>query len=174
MTFDPTVPKPARESEAIMTQMVLPPDTNALHSAFGGRVMEWIDIAAAIAAQRHCRTPVVTASMDEVHFHAPIQLGWTAALKARVLATFSSSLEVGVTVTAENPFSGESRLTTTALLTFVAQNVDGSKGRVPPLLLETEAERITFEEAKARRAARLSRKRTTDSTWLRVLDLPPG
>ena len=133
--------------------------------------MEWIDIAAAIAAQRHCRTPVVTASMDEVHFHAPIQLGWTAALKARVLAAFNSSIEVGVTVTAENPFSGESFLTTTALLTFVALNPDGSRGKVPPLLLETEEERTTFAEAQARRASRLSRK-DQGGAWQRVLQSP--
>jgi acyl-CoA hydrolase len=151
-----------------MTQMVLPPDTNALQSAFGGRVMEWIDIAAGIAAQRHCRSPVVTASMDEVSFHAPIQLGWTAALKARVLAAFNSSLEVGVTVTAENPFSGESQITTTALLTMVALKQDGTRGVVPPLLLETEAERLTFAEAQARRAERLARRHEQTAAWQRV------
>src|SRR3954463_1200085 len=97
--------KPARESEVVMTHMILPSDANPLNAAFGGRVMEWIDICAGIAAQRHCRHIVVTASMDDLHFHAPVQVGWTVTLRARVLATFHSSMEVGVTVTAENPFT---------------------------------------------------------------------
>ena len=170
-TPEPLAPKSPRESEVVMTQMVLPPDTNALQSAFGGRVMEWIDIAAAIAAQRHCRSTVVTASIDEVHFHAPIQLGWTALLKARVLAAFGSSLEIGVSVTAENPFSGDRRLTTTALLTFVALGQDGKRGRVPPLLLESEEEQRAFEAAKERRAVRLEHKKSTGSSaaWVSLL-----
>lgn len=168
---EPLAPKSPRDSEVIMTQMVLPPDTNALQSAFGGRVMEWIDIAAAIAAQRHCRSTVVTASMDEVHFHAPIQLGWTALLKARVLAAFSSSLEIGVSVMAENPFNGERRLTTTALLTFVALGQDGKRGRVPPLLLESDEEKQAFEEATERRAVRLEHRKSTGSSaaWVSLL-----
>lgn len=164
-------PKPPRESEVVMTQMILPQDTNALSSAFGGRVMEWIDIAGAISAQRHCRLPVVTASMDELHFHASIQLGWNVTLRARVLAAFRTSLEVGVKVTAENPYSGVHTLTTSALMTFVALSSDGARAEVPPLLLETDAERRTFAEAKARRAERLGR-RDKRNDWQRVFERP--
>jgi acyl-CoA hydrolase len=158
-------PKSPRESEAVMTQMILPPDANPLNAAFGGKVMEWIDVCGGIAAQRHCRQVVVTASMDDVHFHAPIMVGWIVTLRARVLAAFNTSMEVGVVVTAENPFSGESSLTTSALLTFVAKGLDGRKVRVPPLLLESEAERLAFQQAHARRDNRLARKSQVESWW---------
>jgi len=151
-------PKSPRESEVTMTQMILPPDANPLNAAFGGKVMEWIDICGGIAAQRHCRQVVVTASMDDLHFHAPIRVGWIVNLRARVLAAFNTSMEVGVIVSAENPFEGCRRLTTSALLTFVALSVTGEKVRVPPLLLETEEDRIAFQEAQLRRAQRLKRK----------------
>jgi acyl-CoA hydrolase len=152
-----------------MTQMILPQDTNTLASAFGGRVMEWIDIAGAIAAQRHCRRPVVTASMDELHFHGSVPLGWNVTLRARVLAAFRTSLEVGVMVHAENPFTGQQQLTTSALMTFVAHSAGGVRAEVPPLLLETDAERRTFEEAQARRAERLAR-RSQLNDWQRVFE----
>ncbi len=160
-------PKSPRESEAVMTQIILPPYTNPLNAAFGGKVMEWIDVCGGIAAQRHCRQVVVTASMDDLHFHAPILAGWIVTLHARVLAVFNTSMEVGVIVTAENPFSGESSLATSALLTFVAKALDGRKVRVPPLLLESEAERLAFQEAHARRDERLARKSQTEG-WRRL------
>lgn len=162
-------PKSPRESETVMTQMILPPDANPLNAAFGGRVMEWVDICGGIAAQRHCREVVVTASMDELHFHAPIRVGWIVTLRARVLAAFHTSMEVGVTVNAENPFSGERRLTTSALLTFVALARDGSKVPVPPLLLETEQDRVAFQEANLRRGERLRRRDQADR-WHRFFD----
>jgi acyl-CoA hydrolase len=165
---EPLPPKPARESEVIMTQMILPPDANPLNAAFGGKVMEWIDICGGIAAQRHCRQVVVTASMDDLHFHAPILVGWIVTLHARVLAAFRTSMEVGVTVTAENPLTGAKQLTTSALLTFVALAKDGTKVPVPPLLLETDAERLAFKEAHARRDDRLARK-DQGNEWLNVL-----
>lgn len=151
-----------------MTQMILPSDANPLNAAFGGKVMEWIDICGGIAAQRHCRQVVVTASMDELHFHAPIRVGWIVMLRARVLAAFRTSMEVGVTATVENPLTGGKQLTTSALLTFVALAADGAKVPVPPLLLESEAERRAFQEAHARREERLSRKEQTPA-WMSVL-----
>jgi acyl-CoA hydrolase len=160
-------PKSPRESEVVMTQMILPPDANPLNAAFGGRVMEWIDVCGGIAAQRHCRQVVVTASMDDVHFHAPIRVGWIVTLRSRVLAAFHTSMEVGVTVSAENPFSGETTLTTSALLTFVALGPDGSKTRVPPPLLESEEERLAFQDAHVRRAERLARKNQSEG-WRRL------
>lgn len=156
------------ESATEMVQIVLPSDANALGAAFGGSVMGWIDICAAVAAQRHSRQLVVTASMDDLHFHAPIKVGWTVTLKARVVAAFRSSMEVGVTVHAENIQTGERTLTTSALLTFVALDKDGKKLPVPPLALETPEEKQAAEEAQARRAERLARK-DQGMTWL---DLP--
>jgi len=161
-------PKSPSESIAVMTQMILPSDANPLNAAFGGRVLEWIDVCAGIAAGRHCRHAVVTASMDDLHFHAPIGVGWVVTLRARVLAVFRSSMEVGVRVTAENPLIGQEQLTTTALLTFVALDPDGSRAEVPPLLLETPEERAACEAAHARRQHRLSRKANV-ADWQRLL-----
>jgi len=160
--------KSPRESEVTMTQMILPSDTNAVNSAFGGKVMEWIDICAAVAAQRHCRQVVVTASMDDLHFHAPIRVGWTVTLHSRVIAAFRTSMEVGVTVVAENPLTGERHIATSALLTFVAINAEGKRMPVPPLKLETEQEREAFREAEQRRQERLSRKQTSLS-WQQLI-----
>jgi len=160
--------KPPRDSEVVTTQMILPPDANPLNAAFGGKVMEWIDVCGGIAAQRHCRQVVVTASMDSLHFHAPIRVGWIVTLRARVLAAFHTSMEVGVTVTAENPLSGTKQLTTSALLTFVALESDGTRAPVPPLLLETEAEKVAFAHAHQRRADRLARK-DVGQEWIAVM-----
>ncbi len=135
-------PRAGSESVVEMTQLLLPGDANALGAAFGGSVMGWIDIAAAVSAQRHARQQVVTASMDELHFHAPIKIGFQVILRARVMAAFRSSMEVGVTVHAEDPLTGERELTTSALLTFVALDRAGSKLPVPPLLQASDDERL--------------------------------
>ena len=161
-------PKSPRASEVVMTQMILPPDANPLNAAFGGKVMEWIDVCGGISAQRHCRQVVVTASMDDLHFHVPIKVGWIVTRPARVLAAFHTSMEVGVTVMAENPLSGERQLATSALLTFVALAQDGKKQPVPPLKLSTAAERRAFKEAHARREERLARK-DQGKEWIGVL-----
>ncbi len=164
---------PRRGSDSVvdMTQLLLPGDANALGAAFGGSVMGWIDICAAVSAQRHARQQVVTASMDDLHFHAPIKIGFQVILRARVVAAFTSSMEIGVTVHAENPLTGERQLTTSALLTFVALDQDGKKLPVPPLLCETELERKASAEATARRSERLARsKDQTGSTWFKLLE----
>lgn len=162
-------PKSPSESVAVMTQMILPSDANPLNAAFGGRVLESIDICGAIAAGRHCRHAVVTASMDDLHFHASIRVGWVVTLRARVLAAFRSSMEVGIRVSAENPLTGEHHLTTTALVTFVALEADGTRAQVPPLRLDTADERAAFEAAHARRRERLERKGSV-LEWQRLLD----
>ncbi len=164
-------PKSPRDSEVVMTQMILPSDANPLNAAFGGRVMEWIDICGAIAAQRHCRQNVVTASMDDLHFHAGVRVGWIVILRARLIAAFHTSMEVGVTVTSEDPLTGEHHLTTSALLTFVALDPDGKKVPVPPLLLDTDEERNAQAGAKRRRTERLSRKDVA-STWQALVGTP--
>ena len=160
--------KSPRESEVVMTQLILPSDANNLNSAFGGKVMEWIDICGAVAAQRHCRQVVVTASIDDLHFHSPIRVGWIAQLRARVLAAFRTSMEVGVTVHAENPLTGERSLTTSALMTFVAINQERGRVQVPPLQLETEVERVAAQEAEERRTQRMARRKEAPA-WLRVM-----
>lgn len=165
-------PKSPADSECVMTQMILPQDANPANAAFGGKVMEWIDICGAVAAQRHCRQIVVTASMDDLHFHAPIRVGWIVTLRSRVIATFRTSMEVGVTVTAENPLTGEHSLTTSALLTFVGLSHQGERQPVPPLLLTTEPERLAFREAEVRRSERLTRKKT-HSSWQDLLPSSP-
>jgi acyl-CoA hydrolase len=155
---------------AEMTQLLLPGDANALNAAFGGSVMGWIDICAAVAAQRHCRQNVVTASMDDLHFHVPIRVGYIVNLKARVIAAFNTSMEIGVTVHAENPLTGESVLATSALLTFVALDSNGKRLPVPPLVLENEAEKKAAEEAQLRRSERLARKGQGNS-WMQLIDV---
>ena len=165
---DALAPKHAADSVTDMVQIVRPPDANALETAFGGTVMGWIDICAAVAAQRHSRQSAVTASMDALHFHAPIRIGWVVNVRARVIAAFHSSMEIGVTVHAENPRTGERRLATSALLTFVALDSEGRKLPVPPLVLETETEKQAAAEATQRRAERLARK-DQGKSWLAVV-----
>lgn len=158
--------KSARESITEMTEFVLPSDGNVLGTAFGGKVMQWIDICAAIAAQRHCRQVVVTASMDELHFHAPIRVGMIASLRARVNAVFHRSLEIGVEVYSENPLTGERVHCCSALLTFAALAENGRSTTVPmpALLAEGPLDEELKEGAKLRREQRLaSRKRSRQS-----------
>jgi len=157
----PLEPKAAAESVTEMTEIVLPSDGNALGTAFGGKVMQWIDVCAAVAAMRHCRKVVVTASMDELHFHAPIRVGEVVHLKARVNAAFRHSLEIGVEVYSEQPITGERHHTCSALLTFAALDGEGRPSAVPPLLLETEDDRLRQEEAAQRREQRLQNRRRT-------------
>ena len=164
-----TTPRRGSDSVVEMTQLLLPGDANALGAAFGGSVMGWIDICAAVSAQRHSHQNVVTASMDDLHFHAPIKVGFQVILRARVVAAFKTSMEIGVTVHSENPLTGERQLTTSALLTFVALDAQGKKLPVPPLSVESEVERLAAEEAAARRTERLSKK-DKGGAWLRLLE----
>ena len=148
----------SKASEVIMTQLVLPTHTNALGTVFGGTVMSWIDIAAAIAAQRHSQKDVVTASIDELHFLAPIYQGWVVNLKAGVNFVSKSSMEVGVRVESENPKTGERFHTASAYLTFVCLGSNGKPTTVPPLALKTDDEKRRFRDAQIRREGRLQRR----------------
>lgn len=145
-------------SRVIMTQLVLPSHTNALDSVFGGTIMSWIDICAAIAAQRHCGSSVVTASMDELHFIAPVYKGWVVNLKSSVNFVATTSMEVGVRVDAENPRTGETFHTASAYATFVALGSDGKPTPVPGLVLKSEDDKRRFEAAKFRREERIRRR----------------
>jgi acyl-CoA hydrolase len=151
-------PKPACRSYTEMTEIVLPSHTNPLGTAFGGQVMAWIDICAGIAAQRHARQVVVTASMDDLHFKAPIYKGEVVVLKAQVNRSFHTSMEVGVRVEAENPLTGERRHCSSAYLTFVALDAAGNRVPIPPLVPETDDEKRRYDEAAERRRYRLERR----------------
>lgn len=138
-----------------MTQLVLPSHINAMGSIFGGTIMSWIDICAAIAAQRHSNKQVVTASIDGLNFVAPVYVGWVVNLKASVNFTARTSMEVGVRVDAENPQTGEWFHTASAYTTFVALDSRSKPTLVPGLRLETDDEKRRFEAAKHRRELRL-------------------
>ncbi len=142
-------------SRVEMTQLVLPEHTNALGTIFGGQIMAWIDIAAAIASFRHCRMSCVTASMDALSFLSPVRLGDIVVIRANVNFTSKTSLEVGVKVMSENPLTGEENHTSSAYLTFVALGADGKPTPVPTVVPETEKEKIWFAEGQERRAQRL-------------------
>ena len=141
-----------------MTEMVLPQHTNALGSVFGGTVMCWVDIAAATCALRHCSKQVVTASVDALHFLAPIRLGWIVTIQASVNFVGGTSCEIGVKIISENPISGETFHTASAYLTFVALDSHNRPTSIPPLLLETDEERRRNSAAQIRRANRLKLK----------------
>lgn len=150
--------KPVSASQVTMTQLVLPSHTNAMGSVFGGTIMSWIDIAAAIAAQRHSNKEVVTASIDKLDFVAPVYIGWVVNLKASVNFTSRTSMEVGIRVEAENPKTGEMFHTASAYTTFVALGSNGKPTQIPELELESDADRRRFEAAKVRRQVRLEQK----------------
>lgn len=143
------------ESQVVMTEMVLPTHTNALGSIFGGTVMSWIDIAAAICAQRHSRKQVVTAHIDGLKFFAPVYKGWVVNLKASVNHVGNTSMEIGVRVDAENPQTGEKFHTASAYLTFVALDSHSKPTQVAPLVLENDEQKRRHAAALRRRENRL-------------------
>ncbi|MBX2992211.1 MAG: acyl-CoA thioesterase [Bacteroidetes bacterium] len=147
-----------KDSQVYMTELVLPNDTNQLGNLLGGRLMHWIDIAAAIAAARHSNRVCVTASVDELNFHTPIKLGEIVVLQASVNCAFTTSMEVGVMVTAQNLRQGTVRRANNAYLTFVAIDDTGLPVAVPPVQAETPDERRRYVEAQRRREARLARR----------------
>ena len=148
--------KSPADSAVIMTELVLPQHTNAIGTIFGGVVMSWIDIAGAISAGKYSRCSVVTASIDALHFIAPIKLGHAVELKASVNLTGRSSMEVGVRVDSENLITGEKFHNVSAYLTFVALGSDGKARPVPPITLNTESEKRRYQAAVKRRASRVA------------------
>ncbi|MFL5783287.1 MAG: acyl-CoA thioesterase [Bacteriovoracaceae bacterium] len=142
--------KTPSESSVEMREMVMPNNTNALNTVFGGTVMSWIDIAAAMVAARHCGRPVVTAHIDDIDFIAPIKVGYHVLIQASMNYVGKTSMIVGVRVTSENPYTGESRKTTKAYLTFVALDDLGRPIEVPGLTPESEDEVRRYENAKLR------------------------
>jgi acyl-CoA hydrolase len=149
-------PVPAGASRVEMTQLVMPGHANVLGTAFGGTIMQWTDLAASMAAMRHARLPVVTASIDQLSFLAPVRIGQIAVLRAQVNAVFSTSMEVGVEVLTEDPRTGALQRCCDAYLTFVALGPDGRPVAVPPLAAIGEEEQHREREARTRRDARLA------------------
>jgi acyl-CoA hydrolase len=144
-----------KESQVQMVQMVLPTDTNRLGNLLGGQLMQWIDIAAAIAASRHTNRVCVTASVDELNFHHPILQGDVVTLQASVNRVFRTSLEIGVRVTKENLLTGQQTYTNTAYLTFVAIDEHGKPVVVSPIKPVTKVEKRRYADAARRRELRL-------------------
>lgn len=140
--------------------LVRPQHTNAHGTLFGGEVMAWVDIAAAVTAMRHCGKSVVTASIDALHFLAPIHLGWIVCLDASVNFTSRTSCEIGVRVTAFSPITKELHHTASAYLTFVAIDINGRPAEIPAVVPDTDKDRERFEAAQERRKGRLDLKET--------------
>ncbi len=151
-------PKSPQESVTQMTQLVLSEHINSLNSLFGGVAMGWIDIAAAICAQRHSGRTCVTASIDELHFLRPIRLGYVVNILAQITAVHRTSCEVKVVVEGENGVTGERFKTATAYLTFVAIDQEGRPAPMPPLKLTKPEEKRAAKEADLRKAHRMKLK----------------
>jgi len=150
---DPQLPpRTIADSRSEMTELILPNDTNTLGNLLGGRLMHYIDLVAAMAAYRHARAHVVTASMDHIDFIAPVHVGDLLILKSTLNRAFRTSMEVGVKVWVEHTIDGTLRHVASAYLTFVAVDAQGRRVRVPPLQAETEEDKRRYQDAGRRRA----------------------
>jgi acyl-CoA hydrolase len=143
------------EDEQAAQELVMPNDTNPLGNLMGGRLLQWMDVCAAIAAQRHSNRICVTVSVDSVEFRSAIKLGEVVVIEGAVTRAFRTSMEVGLTVYAENPFTGERRLSNRAYYTFVAVDQNGHPIPVPEIVPETPEEKEEDENALKRRELRL-------------------
>jgi len=152
-----------KDSCVVMTELVLPNDTNPLGNCMGGRVMHLIDICAAIAARRHARTICVTAAIDEIVFHQPVPMGSVLVLMASVNLAHRTSMEVGVRVEMESLKAGLRRHCASAYLTFVALDETGRPTPVPALAAESKDEKRRLRAAERRRALRLERRERAES-----------
>ena len=145
----------AADTLSIMSEIVLPNDTNTHGNLMGGKLMYWMDIAGVIAAQKHCNTEVVTVSVDNISFNHPSKLGNLITLEAKVTRSFHTSMEVFIRVWAEDLKSREKLLANEAFLTFVSIGENGKPQSIPELITETALEKKNFEEALQRRQMRL-------------------
>lgn len=142
-----------------MTEYVLPQHTNALGGVFGGQIMAWMDLCAAICAQRHSGRMAVTAFVDDLKFEQPVRVGEVVRLEARTTATFRTSMEIEVIVEGEDATTGRHWPCVTARLTFVAIDETGKPAPVPPLLLDSDHVKASQAAGEARRGARLATRR---------------
>lgn len=145
----------AKESLVSMTQIVLPNDTNTLNNLMGGRLMHWMDIVSAIAGQKHSNSIVVTASVDNISFRSPIQLGNVVTLTAKATRSFNSSVEIRIDVEAENIPEGKKVASNSAYFTFVAVDKNSNPVEVPEVIPETDDEKELYDGALRRRQLRL-------------------
>jgi len=148
-------PKPVRESISEYSELALPNDANVLGNLLGGKVMHLVDLCGALAAIRHARTPVVTASIDYMNFLSPVKIGQLLMLRSSVNRVFRTSMEIGVKVLVEDLATGAIRHTSSAYLTFVAVDAEGNRIPIPPVIPETDDEKRRYEEAARRREIRL-------------------
>ena len=165
-------PRSSASSLTVMTELVLPNDTNLHGNLMGGRLMYWMNIAAALAAQRHCNGPVVTASVDNISFENPIKLGNVVHIEAKVSRSFNSSMEVHMKVWGEDVIQRFKYKSNEAYYTFVALNPTGRPRPVPEVLAESEEEKKIFEGALRRRQLRLilgGKMKPMDATELKAL-----
>jgi acyl-CoA hydrolase len=169
-----TIPasKNVQDSFTIMSELVLPNDTNTLGNLMGGRLMHWMDIAAALAAMKHCNCPVVTASVDNVSFQNAVKLGNIVTLEARVTRAFKTSMEIYLKVTGEDATTQYKYLSNEAYLTFVALDPNGKPRQVPELTPTNEDEKQKYEGALRRRQLRLvlgGKMKPDEATELKAL-----
>ena len=164
--------KKASESIVIMTELVLPNDTNLFGNLMGGRLMYWMDIAAALSAQKHCNSPAVTASVDNISFENPIKLGNVVHIEAKVTRAFNSSMEVHMNVWGEDLTQQFKYKSNEAYYTFVALNPNRKPRPVPQLVAETDEEKKLFDGALRRRQLRLvlgGKMKPADAVELKAL-----
>ena len=158
------MPRPVRESQSEMAEIVLPNDANPLGALLGGRLMHWIDLAGAMSAHRHSRHYVVTASIDHLDFWVPVHVGDLVILRSSVNRVFHSSMEVGVKVWVENYLTDTCQHVSSAYLTFVAVDAGGKRVPVPAVVPESEEQQRRYKDAGRRREVRraeLDRRRNS-------------
>jgi acyl-CoA hydrolase len=164
--------KKISESLNRMTELVLPNDTNTFGNLMGGRLMYWMDIAAALAALKHCAAPVVTASVDNISFETPIKLGNVVHIEAKVTRAFNSSMEVHMKVWGEDAIQQYKYKSNEAYYTFVSLDPNGKPRPVNKIIPETEDEQRLFDGALRRRQLRLilgGKMKPEDAEELRAL-----
>ncbi|MBK25584.1 MAG: acyl-CoA thioesterase [Halobacteriovorax sp.] len=152
--------KKVSDSEVVIQQIVMPNDTNPNNTIFGGVVMSWVDMAAAMVAERHSHKHVVTVHIDDISFLSPIKVGDHVSVKAQINYVGKSSMLIGCKVVAENPRTGDKRHTTSAYLTFVALNDVGRPTEIPGIQVETDEEKRRFKEGEARVKAQKSKRKS--------------
>ena len=164
--------KNAADSLVIMTELVLPNDTNTFGNLMGGRLMYWMDIAAALSALKHCSSPSVTASVDNISFENPIRLGNVVHLEAKVSRAFNTSMEIHIKVWGEDSLVQYRYKSNEAYYTFVALDTNGKPKKVPEVVPETEEEIKLYDSALRRRQLRLilgGKMKPGDATELKAL-----
>lgn len=147
------------DSEAVMTELMMPQHANVLGNVFGGVILSLVDRVAAVAAIRHARGPCVTVSVDKVDFREPIRIGEMVTAFARVNYTGRTSMEIGVKILAENIVTGDRRHTNSCYVTYVALDENGKPKPVPPIVPQTEEEQRRWDRARLRRVDRVAEHR---------------